>query len=81
MILGSSLFFGNICTINNKHFYIEREVILIIQESSRQKIKCWEKIEDNDGNPYCINEKKDRIMIPINGTYPWSFVTQTFRNH
>jgi len=20
-------------------------------------------------------------MIPINGTYPWSFVTQTFRNH
>ena len=39
-ILGSSLYFGHICTINNKHFYIEREVILIIQESSRQKIKC-----------------------------------------
>ena len=38
MILGSSHYFGNICTINSKHFYIEREVILIIQESYRQKI-------------------------------------------
>ena len=24
--------------------------------------------------------EKDRIRITINGTYPWSFVTQIFRN-
>jgi hypothetical protein len=32
-------------------------------------------------NPVISHEwGKDRIVITTNGTYPWSFVTQIFRN-